>query len=46
MLKTSEAVSIYYASLFMIYLFAGDLKFCKVTIHLKFCKVEPFRVQV
>jgi len=23
---------------------AGDLKFCKVTIHLKFCKVTPFRV--
>jgi len=33
--------------IFMIYLsfFAEDLKFCKVTIHLKFCKVEPFRVQ-
>ena len=25
--------------------FAGDLKFCKATIHLKFCKVTPFRVQ-
>ena len=25
--------------------FAGDLKFCKLTIHLKFCKVAPFRVQ-
>ena len=24
--------------------FAGDLKFCKVTLHLKFCKVSPFRV--
>ena len=25
--------------------FAGDLKFCKVTLHLKFCKATPFRVQ-
>jgi len=25
--------------------FAEDLKFSKVTIHLKFCKVAPFRVQ-
>ena len=24
---------------------AGDLKFSNVTIHLKFCKVAPFRVQ-
>ena len=24
---------------------AGDLKFCKGTIHLKFCTVTPFRVQ-
>ena len=28
-----------------IHFFAGDLKFCSVTIHLKFCKVAPFRVQ-
>jgi len=25
---------------------AGDLKFCKVKIHLKFCKVTLFRAQV
>ena len=27
------------------HLFVGDLKFCKVTTHLKICKVTPFRVQ-
>ena len=33
--------------IFMIYFhfFAGDLKFWKLTLHLKFCKVAPFRVQ-
>ena len=25
--------------------FAGGLKFCKVTLHLKFAKITPFRVQ-
>jgi len=29
---------------FAFHLFAGDLKFCKVSLQLKFCKVTPFRV--
>jgi len=33
----------FYATTF--HFFAGDLEFCKVTLHLKFCKVTPFRVQ-
>jgi len=37
--------TVYQIFVISFHFFAGDLKFCKVSIHLKFCKVIPFCVQ-
>jgi len=46
--RQSEAVLIYCITFLWstFHFFAGDLKFCKVTLHSKFCKVAPLQNDV